>query len=78
MNSKLIRTKGWFACLLLIVFALPARLAGDENTADISSVASGNSRFALKLYRQLNGEDGNLFIWLYGETILQLELHLCI
>ncbi len=66
MNNKLIQTKGWFACLLLIVVALPARLAGDENTADISSVASGNSRFALKLYRQLNREDGNLFISPYS------------
>ena len=57
---------GWCAGLLLAIVALPSRSASGEAAANINTLAEGNTRFALKLYRQLKGEEGNLFLSPYS------------
>ncbi len=52
--------------LLFTASALAVLPAGAEPPADISAVAEGNNRFALKLYQQLNDQEGNLFLSPYS------------
>ncbi len=66
MKSKLIQSIGWYTGLILAIAAFPARIASGETAADIDTLAEGNTRFALKLYRQLKGEEGNLFLSPYS------------
>tara|TARA_B110000114_G_scaffold178276_1_gene211089 strand:- start:97 stop:1365 length:1269 start_codon:yes stop_codon:yes gene_type:complete len=66
MNRKLIKFTARGVALLVTVSALAVLPAGAEPPADISAVAAGNNRFALKLYQQLNDEEGNLFLSPYS------------
>ena len=66
MKSKLIQSIGWCAGLILAITAFSVRPAYGEPAADISTLAEGNTRFALKLYRQLKDGEGNLFLSPYS------------
>ena len=66
MKKKSIKSTGWCAALFLVTALFPVRHAGGEQAADISALAAGNSRFALKLYRQLQKQEGNLFLSPYS------------
>ena len=66
MKSKLIQSIGWCAGLILAITAFSVRPAYGEPAADISTLAEGNTRFALKLYRQLKDGQGNLFLSPYS------------
>ena len=66
MKRKLIPKKACFALLMFISALVPDSLVGADDTADIRSVAASNRHFALKLYRQLKEEEGNLFLSPYS------------
>ena len=50
----------------LAVFAVLALLAGACPASDVEDLATDNTRFALKLYRELNDGSGNLFFSPYS------------
>ena len=50
----------------LAVFAVFALLAGSCPASDVEDLATDNTRFALKLYRELNDGSGNLFFSPYS------------
>ena len=50
----------------LSVFAVLALLAGSCPASDVEDLAADNTRFALKLYRELNDGSGNLFFSPYS------------
>ena len=67
MKKKFIKPTSWCTTLLLVTALFPAQHVGGEQEADISALAEGNSRFALKLYRQLQQQqEGNLFFSPYS------------
>ena len=47
----------------LLVFATTTAA---KPVPDVAAVAAGNTKFALKLYNQLNNEKGNLFLSPYS------------
>ena len=49
--------------LTLVVFAITTAA---KPVPDVAAVAAGNTNFALKLYDQLNDENGNLFLSPYS------------
>lgn len=57
---------GGGVALLLAILALPVPPAGADPAADIGVVAAGNTKFAIKLYHQLNDEEDNLFFSPYS------------
>ena len=50
----------------LSVFAVVVMVAGACPASDVEDLATDNTRFALKLYKELNDGSGNLFISPYS------------
>ena len=54
MNEKYLQTTKRALIGILSGFALFATTATAQNNSDVEAVAAGNTKFALKLYDQLN------------------------
>ena len=66
MNEKHLQTTKKTLVGILSGFALFATTIIAKPAPDVGAVATGNTKFALKLYDQLNNEKGNLFLSPYS------------
>jgi serpin B len=66
MNEKHLPTANKALIGILTVFVLITTAAPAKTGSDVEAVAAGNTKFALKLYDQLNDETGNLFLSPYS------------